>query len=259
MVGSVVLDLDGVIYHGNEGLPGAGKAMQVLADGGWRLVMATNNSSRTPVDVAEKIGRLTGYSVTPDHVVTSAMAAASHLSGSCETALVVGERALEKAIEDVGIVVVDSWQEADAVVVGVDFGISYDTIGRASKAIRRGAAFIATNTDANFPTPDGLAVGSGAIVAAIATAAGAQPVVCGKPERPMRDLIKEHIIGSEVWVIGDRPETDIAMALNEGWRSILPLTGVTTGRPDESLSHRPDFVIPSIADAPRVIAEHARA
>jgi 4-nitrophenyl phosphatase len=259
IIGSVVLDLDGVVYHGNEGLPGAGEAMSAIATNGWRLIMATNNSSKTPTEVVEKIARLTGFTVESDHVVTSALAAASHLKGTCETALVVGERPLASAIEDAGIRVVDAWQEAEAVVVGVDFGISYDTMDRASRAIRAGAVFVATNTDANFPTPDGLAVGSGAIVAAIATAAGRQPVVCGKPERPMRQLIKQHIIGSDIWVVGDRPETDVAMAQAEGWRSILPLTGITPSDAYTSLSHDPDFIVQSIADLPGVLAEHARA
>ncbi len=259
IVGSVVLDLDGVIYHGNEGLPGAGEAMQAIASSGWRVVMATNNSTKTPADVVEKILRLTGYKAVSDHVVTSAMAAASHLAGTCDTALIVGEPALASAFTDVGIDVVDAWQDAEAVVVGVDFDISYDTMDRASKAIRAGALFVATNTDANLPTPDGLAVGAGAIVAAIATASATQPTVCGKPERPMRELIKQHIIGSDVWVIGDRPETDVAMAVAEGWRSILPLTGVTTVAPGSPLTHDPDFVVRSIADAPAILAEHARA
>ncbi len=259
IIGSVVLDLDGVVYHGNEGLPGAGEAMSAIAGSGWRLIMATNNSSKTPIEVVDKIARLTGYTVPAEHVVTSALAAASHLAGTCETALVVGERPLGAAIEDAGIRVVDAWQDAEAVVVGVDFGISYDTMDQASRAIRAGAVFVATNTDANFPTPNGLAVGSGAIVAAIATAAGRQPIVCGKPERPMRELIKQHIVGSDVWVVGDRPETDVAMAHEEGWRSILPLTGVTPDDSQMSLSHDPDFIVRSIADAPGVLAEHARA
>jgi glycerol 3-phosphatase-2 len=259
IIGSVVLDLDGVIYLGNESLPGAGDAMRDLSERGWRLVMATNNSSKSPDEVVETISDLTGYLANAEHVVTSGMAAALHLAGTCETALVVGERALASAIEDVGITVVDAWQEAESVVVGVDFGISYETIDQASRAIRAGAAFVATNTDPNFPRPDGLAVGSGAIVAAIATAAGSQPVVCGKPERPMRELISRHIVGSDVWVIGDRPETDIAMALAEGWRSILPLTGVTSVDRESPLSHPPDFVVESIAAAPSIISEHARA
>jgi ribonucleotide monophosphatase NagD (HAD superfamily) len=75
----------------------------------------------------------------------------------------------------------------------------------------------------------------------------------------MRALIKQHIIGSDVWVVGDRPETDVAMAHAEGWRSILPLTGVTASNSQISLSHDPDFIVRSIAEAPDVIAEHARA
>lgn len=258
IVGTVVVDLDGVVYHGNEGLPGAGAALQAMSDDGWRLVMATNNSSTTPADVAAKVDRLTGYVPVVDHIITSSLAAASHLEGACNTALVVGEPALVAAITNIGIEVVDAWQDAEAVVVGVDFDISYRTMDRAAKAIRAGAMFIATNTDATFPMPDGLAIGSGAIVAAIATAAGSQPTVCGKPERPMRQLIKQHVVGADVWVVGDRPETDVAMAIAEGWRSILPLTGVTPATTGSSLSHAPDFVVPSIGDVPQVLADHAR-
>ena len=257
-VGTIVFDLDGVVYHGNEALPGAGRALHALSDLGWRLVMATNNSTRSPAEVAAKIDALTGYPATAVHVVTSALAAASYVQGRSETAFIVGEPALEDAVRGVGIAVVDDWREADTVVVGVDFDISYDTMDGAAKAIRSGAAFVATNTDATYPTPDGLSIGSGAIVAAIATASGCQPTVCGKPERPMRSLIAEHVTGPEVWVVGDRPETDVAMAVAEGWRSILPLTGVTSDTSGRALSHEPDFIVSSIGDVPAVITQHAR-
>lgn len=258
-VGTIVVDLDGVIYHGDQGLPGAGAALQDLADSGWRLVMATNNSSTTPAMVVAKIARLTGFSANVDHVVTSSMAAASYLAGTCDTAMVVGEPALAHAIDAVGIIVVDAWQDAASVVVGIDFTVTYDTLDRAARAIRNGATFVATNTDATFPMPDGLAVGAGAIVAAISTASGAEPVVCGKPELPMRRLIKDHVAGDRVWVIGDRPETDIAMADAEGWRSIMPLTGVTTEEAAAGAIHTPDFIVQSISEAPAVIARHGGA
>lgn len=258
VAGTIVFDLDGVVYLGNEEVPGAGGALHALSDLGWRLVMATNNSSRTPANVSEKIKTLTGYPATPDRVLTSSLAAASYIAGRSQQALVVGETALEDAITDAGVRVIQDWQDADTVVVGVDFDISYDTMDRAARAIRGGALFVATNTDATFPQPDGLAVGSGAIVSAIATASGQQPIVCGKPELAMRSLIRQHVAGPEVWVVGDRPETDIAMALAEGWRSILPLTGVTSAPTDASLSHEPDFIVASITDVPALISEHAR-
>ena len=258
VAGTVVFDLDGVVYLGNEELPGAGRALHALSDLGWRLVMATNNSSRTPSHVAKKIRSLTGYAVTPDQVLTSSLAAASYLAGRSQQALVVGESALEDAIREVGVQVIQDWRDADSVVVGVDFDISYDTMDRAARAIRGGALFVATNTDATFPQPDGLAIGSGAIVSAIATASGRQPIVCGKPELAMRSLIRQRTVGSEVWLVGDRPETDIAMALAEGWRSILPLTGVTSAPSGTALSHEPDFIVSSIAEVPALISEHAR-
>lgn len=257
--GTIVFDLDGVVYLGGEELPGAGEALGALAELGWRLVMATNNSSRTPEQVAAKISSLTAYAADAEQVVTSSLAAAFYIAGRSHTAMVVGEPALESAIRDAGVRIVEDWQDADTVVVGVDFDISYDTMDHAARAIRGGAHFVATNMDPTFPQPDGLSIGSGAIVSAIATASGQDPIVCGKPESAMRSLIRKQVVGSDVWVVGDRPETDIAMATAEGWRSILPLTGVTSSPLGPGLSHRPEFVVPTIADVPRVIAEHPRA
>ena len=74
----------------------------------------------------------------------------------------------------------------------------------------------------------------------------------------MREMIRKHIMGPEVWVVGDRPETDIAMAESEGWRSVLPLTGVTSSDIVTPLSHESDYVVASIEDVPAVIAQHAR-
>jgi 4-nitrophenyl phosphatase len=156
-------------------------------------------------------------------------------------------------MDRVGIQVADG-SNVDSVVVGVHFGLTYTEIDIASEAIRNGAAFIATNTDATYPTSGGrLAPGAGAVVAAIATAAGTAPVICGKPHAPMGTMVQDLAEGDEIWMVGDRLESDIELAKNHGWRSILPLTGVTTtldGAPDDLI---PDHVVASIADVPDII------
>jgi 4-nitrophenyl phosphatase len=120
-------------------------------------------------------------------------------------------------------------------------------LGGAMNAIRNGARFIATNDDATFPTENGLMPGAGAIVAAIAAASGVSPIVAGKPNEAMRSLIRSRGVG-RAWVVGDRPDTDVAMASAEpDWSSVLVLTGVT----DETSadSNHADHVVPDLSAA----------
>jgi len=251
--GTAIFDLDGVVYLGGTGIAGAGQALHTLRDSGWHLLFATNNASATAVSVAEKITRLTGFTPSESAVVTCAMAAASYLRGSTAPVFVVGEPALRSTLADGGLSVTEEPEDAEAVVVGIDFSFTYDRMKDATAAIRSGATFIATNTDATYPTPRGLAPGAGSIVAAVRTASGQAPIVVGKPEQPMIDLLAERIEGEAVWVVGDRPETDIAMAQRAGWRSILPLTGVIGSAAELTGPDIPEVVVDSIVHVPDII------
>jgi len=250
--GTIVVDLDGVVYLGTVGVPGAADALVTLEQAGWHLVFATNNSTKTPLDVKIHIEERTGFRSRDAVVVTSAMAAAAWTAGDHRSALVVGEQAVSEALSDRGVDVVESGP-AEAVVVGLDRNITYETIAIASHLIRSGATFVATNTDATFPTPDGPVPGAGSIVSAIATASGTTPVVCGKPETPMLDLVRSAVRGTQVWVVGDRPETDIAMAIEAGWESVLVRTGITAPAESVDLRHTPGYSVGSIVDVPALI------
>lgn len=250
----IISDLDGVIYRGDQVLPGTGKALSALIDAGGRITYVTNNSTRTPEEAAEKIQRLTGVPTDPKQVATSAVAAAHLLSMDDSPAFVVGEPAISAALAEVGVETTDEAKDASSVVVGMFRGISYSIIAEAADAIRSGCRFVATNTDPTFPTATGLLPGSGAIVAAIAAAAGKKPEVAGKPHAPMRRLLSERGIET-AWVVGDRLDTDIAMATVEPlWRSILVLTGVTARNVDLSAA---DFVVDDFAAAVNVVLDSA--
>jgi 4-nitrophenyl phosphatase len=136
-------------------------------------------------------------------------------------------------------------------VVGLDLDLHYDTLRDATLAIRNGARFIATNLDPSYPMPDGQWPGAGAIVELVRVASGVDPIATGKPDVAMIDLIAERI-GShtDIWMIGDRPSTDLAMAKTAGWRSVLVLTGVVDSPADVPARWTPDLVIDSIADLP---------
>ena len=245
--GTVVLDLDGVLYRDTQGVEGAASALRDAAAAGWRLVYATNNSTKTAPIVARHITERTGFPADERDAVTSAMAAAGYLRGQVATAAVVGSDAIRSELRDAGIMVVETTEAPDAVVVGLDRSLTYETIDRAATAIRNGARFVATNTDTTYPTPTGLAPGAGTMVAAIAAASGSSPVSCGKPAPAFGDLVARRVGDGQVVIVGDRPETDIAMGLARGWTTVLTLTGVTESAASVPDQYRPHHVIASIA------------
>lgn len=244
--GNVVLDLDGVVFLGPDAIPGAGAALERLADGGWRVLFATNNATRSVATIAARITDQTGFRADPALVVTSAIAAGELVGAQDHPVLVVGEQGLLDTLTDAGARLTDDPDSARAVVVGLDRGFTYERLRDASSAIRSGARFIATNTDVTFPTADGQVPGAGSIVAAVAAAAGVEPEVAGKPHVPMIRAVSERLAPGETWMIGDRPETDLAFARAAGWRSVLTLTGVTSDPSTVPAQWRPDLVTESL-------------
>jgi 4-nitrophenyl phosphatase len=187
------------------------------------------------------------------------MAAAEYLvDEGLTTALVVGSSQLTDTMTGAGVSI-DASRSPDAVVVGLDIEATYETIANASAAIRGGSRFVATNTDVTLPTPNGLVPGAGSLVAAITAASGAAPVVCGKPHAPMTRLIDRRLKSDNVWMVGDRPETDIALARAAGWRSVLALSGVTSASDTVPPALTPDYMIESIAVLRNVLSDNVEA
>ena len=236
-----VLDLDGVVWLGDEPIPGAADGVARLRARGERVLFATNNSYARLSDQEAKLERL-GIPAHGD-VLTSALAAA-RLVEPGERALVAGGPGIVEALEAGGATPVRDG-DADAVVVGFHREFDYERMRVAVRAIQRGARLIATNDDATYPTPDGPIPGGGAIVAAIAYAGGVRPVVAGKPHAPMADLVRA-VGGDAGTVVGDRPETDGAFARTLGYAFALVLTGVTH-EDDLPVTPAPDVVAPSLA------------
>lgn len=250
----VICDLDGVVYRGDEIIPGSDRALEMLRENDTPVFFATNNSSRTPRDVAAKINRLSGYPAEARDVVTSAQAAARIIPIGVTSCLVLGGNGLKEAVTDTGRKLARSGESVECVLVGIDRELDYEALAAAAGAVRSGAVFIASNIDPTFPTPEGLLPGAGAIVAAVATAAQATPLVAGKPETPMRALIKELVPGP-AWVIGDRIDTDIEMADREiAWKSILVMSGVTGTSDGDGAA---DFVVDDLADAVELVLSDA--
>lgn len=242
--GCLLFDLDGVLYRGDEAVPAAAATMAELRARGARSVFLTNNSSRTPEQVAAKL-RSVGIEADPSEIVTSALATAELLaSRGGGSAFVIGGDGVYRALLDAGLQVLDGepW-EADLVVVGFDDGLTYAKLRRACVLVRRGAHLIATNPDLTFPAGDGeLWPGAGSLLAAVVASTGAQAEVVGKPFAPLFETALRRGGGGRPLVIGDRPDTDIEGARRLGWDSLLVLSGVGTRKEVGATGIRPTYV-----------------
>lgn len=258
----VCCDLDGVLWRGDTPIPGAAAGAAALRAAGMRLGFVSNNSSHRIADVLAKLERA-GIDASRDDVLTSAMAAGSLLAASLHRGarvLVCGGEGIVEALVDCGLHPVDT-TPADAVVVGFHRSFDFDELDRASRAVREGARLVATNVDATYPVADGMLPGTGAIVAAIATASGRTPEIAGKPEPPMVALVRARF-GTKGVVVGDRPSSDGALATALGWPFALVLSGVTapvaTPGGETVPDPAPRFVATDLgALAPVLVAEYA--
>jgi HAD superfamily hydrolase (TIGR01457 family) len=256
---ALLIDLDGVVYRGEQVIAAAAATLPEVRRRGRRVLFLTNNSARTPGQVAEKLRGL-GIAAQAGDVVTSAVATAAMLRREGlgrRSAFVIGERGIREALEHAGIELLDGEPErTDLVVVGWDRGVDYAKLRTASLLVERGARLIATNADASYPAPDGLWPGAGAILAAVTTATGAEPLIVGKPARPLFEAAAEATGAANPLMVGDRLETDVGGAASMGWDSLLVLSGAA--RSDDLLrsSVLPTYVAADLSalldDVPRV-------
>jgi 4-nitrophenyl phosphatase len=251
--GNIVCDLDGVVYLGESPIRGAGGALHALEAAGYRLLFATNNSSRTVGEVVAKISRTSGYTPEPDQIIGSAEAAAALLVPSRPRVWVLGGAGITEALGRYDIEITPNPLDAGAVVMGLRMDMTYGDLTDATRAVRNGARFVATNSDPTFPTPEGLVPGAGALVAAVEMASGVRAEVAGKPHEPIRRLISERLGPGSVWVVGDRAETDLALAHAAGWTPVLVLGGVTARAEDVPEEMAPELVVDSLADLATIV------
>ena len=222
-----ILDLDGVVWLSNTVIPGVPESVTRLREAGHTILFLTNNSSRCVGDLLEKFEGM-GIDVEADEIVTSAQAAATMLEPG-STALVCAGEGVREALAARDVKMVDTGP-ADAVVVGFHKEFDYSRLNAAYQAIRGGARLIGTNDDTTYPTPDGPIPGGGALLAAVAAAAGVEAEVAGKPYQPMADAVLARIGGAaeDGMVVGDRPDTDGLIAQRLGVPFALVFTGVTS-------------------------------
>jgi HAD superfamily hydrolase (TIGR01450 family) len=226
----VMFDLDGVVYIGDQAVPGAADHLARVRQSGVHVAYITNNASRPPKAVVDKLTRL-GVDADTGDVVTSAQAAARVLvgrHGAGARVAVLGAAGLRDAVTELGLVpvAVDD-DRAVAIVSGYGPDVPWRDIMTAARRIRGGLPWVASNRDLTLPTPDGPAPGHGALVGMVSRFAGVDPVVAGKPAPPLLEETVRRVGGERPLMVGDRLDTDIEGGAAAGIDSLLVLTGVT--------------------------------
>jgi 4-nitrophenyl phosphatase len=250
----VIADMDGVLWRGEQALPGLGEFFAYLRGRRIPFVLATNNSARSQAEYAEKLGRLGVPGVAETEIVTSRMVLVAQLKARLpagRAVYVIGSPGLAAAVEAAGFIRTE--KTAEAVVVGIDRAFSYDKLAAATRLLAAGAAFLATNADTTLPEGDGLLPGTGSLLAAISAASGRFPEVMGKPSPPMfaHALARLGTAPERTLMLGDRLDTDIEGARRAGLAAALVRSGFSTRQDAERSGFSAGAII---ADLPELLA-----
>jgi len=254
-VRGLILDGDGVLWKDSEPIGDLAAVFSRISELGLAVVLATNNAMLTVDEYAAKLRRFSVF-LQSRQIVTAGEATADALVKAFPqrgALFVVGERGLQQALRERGFEVdVEPRyrREYIAVVAGIDQGLTYAKLDKASTLAREGLPFFGTNPDPTFPTPDGLVPGAGAVLAAVAAASRREPTIIGKPSPLIFETAaaRMHLAADSVLVVGDRLETDIAGGQAFGARTALVLSGVCTLEDAEAWSPPPTLVASSLSD-----------
>jgi 4-nitrophenyl phosphatase len=244
-----LIDLDGTMYRGTERIHEAIDFVNTLHEEGIPFLFVTNNSSRTPEQVAEKLKSF-HIPATADLVFTTSQATANYIYAQNKNAsvYVIGEEGIRSALEEKGLQF--AMENADYVVTGIDRDINYEKLAIACLAVRNGATFISTNGDIAIPTERGLLPGNGSLTSVVSVSTQVKPIFIGKPESIiMEQAIK--VLGTakeETLMIGDNYDTDILAGINAGIDTLLVHTGVTTKELLANYPQKPTYVVDSLSE-----------
>ncbi len=261
-VRAVLFDMDGVLYRGDQALPGVNELLAFLARREVAYACITNNTSRTREQFSAKLQGL-GIAVPPERIVTSATATSVWLRARAPrgtTIYAIGMDGLREALFADGYFVEqppEGSRYPDYVVVGGDFEVTYAKLATACLAIRAGSFFVGTNPDTTFPSERGIVPGAGALIVALEAASDRKAAIIGKPEPAMFEAALQllGVPASDALVVGDRLDTDVLGAARAGIPSAMVLTGVSTVAELEQSTLRPDAVF---AGLPELLAEWQR-
>jgi len=250
---TVMTDCDGVLWVGAEAIKGSPEVINRFRELGKRVFYVTNNSTKHRREYKVKVDKL-GFGGELEEIIGTAYLAASYLQDSgfdrSKKVYIVGSSGITQELDDVGIqylpigpdndiqhrdlgsLSVDLDPDVSAVIASMDLHISFTKLLKAASYLSRPESiFLATNTDAQFPVKgkEMVVPGTGSMVAAVETAAGRKPIILGKPNPMMFEIVqKRHpaVKAERTLMIGDRADTDILLGKNCGLQTLMVGTGV---------------------------------
>jgi len=265
-VRGLIIDMDGVLWHGEAAQPGLIEFFQTLRELKLPFILATNNASQTAAQYVVKLAKM-GVTVALAEILTSGMATASYLAERYPPqqtkAFVIGsdglrQPLLEQGFSLTGLLDDSNNQYSDLVICGLDRELSWQKLATAALNIQNGAAFYGSNGDVTLPTERGPLPGNGATLAALEASTGVTAITLGKPEPiiyqqafSLLGTSPEHTIA-----IGDRLDTDILGAVRAGIRSLLVLSGISTLTDIEAVDYQPTWIMQDIRELTRVLRQH---
>jgi len=257
----LIIDMDGVLWHGNNPIDGLVNFFATLRQLSLPFILATNNASLTQQQYVDKLASM-GVAISLDEVLTSSMATARFLAkqqtSDKKRVFVIGEDGLKQPLIEHGFTLTELYQVnqidkgiadgADIVVSGLDRKLTWDKLATATLNINAGAEFYATNSDTTLPTELGEVMGNGGTIAALEAATGIKAISIGKPEPILYQQALEKLGTNtdNTIAIGDRLNTDILGAVNAGIRSILVLTGISSEQDISDVDYSPTWVMADI-------------
>ncbi len=269
-INALIIDMDGVLWHGNHPVPGLIDFFYSLRKKEIPFILATNNASLTSQQYINKLNSM-GVSVTTNEILTSGMATANYLSTRFESEntriFVIGESGATQPLLDRGFTLTTeneitdkkSGSDADIVVCGLDRALTWNKLSTATLNIRAGAHFFGTNGDTSLPTEKGATIGNGSILAALEAATGVKPTLIGKPEPVMYQQAMKLLQSKpdNTLVIGDRLDTDILGAVRADMSSIMVLSGISSKEDLKTLPYHPTWVMQDICEITEVLNAHS--
>ncbi len=225
---AALFDLDGVIYLGEQAIDGVPEALAQLREQQVKVGFVTNNAAKTPHSVAEHLTRL-GITAEADDVVVSTQATLRQLREQLPAGakvLAVGSQAMVELLTAGGYhVVTTAAEEPVAVVQGYHPQLPWELLEEGVIAVQAGARWFVTNPDETRPTDRGIMPGCGAQSDLVAKCVNVDPIIAGKPYRPLLDETVQRLDATAAIFVGDRLDTDIMGANVVGMASLFVFTG----------------------------------
>lgn len=246
------IDLDGTMYKGKTKIPEAAAFIKRLREAKCKLMFVTNNSTKSPDQVAANLSNNHDILTAKEEVYTTALATADYLNQVADkqhrTVYTVGESGLNEALVGAGFTF--SEDNPDYVVVGLDSDVTYHKLEVAVLNIRRGSKFIGTNADSNLPNERGMVPGAGSLVKMVEYATQVEPIMIGKPERVIMDMAlkRSGLKRDEVIMVGDNYNTDVLAGMGAEIDTLIVYSGLSTKEQVQTKAKLPTYQVDTLDD-----------